>query len=87
MVDFIQQIRRRLCRIDINVFVEDYYDSYENPDWKPTPWYKKLFNLIYRWLYFMTGPKFVVPLIGNYSRSKRIMTDNTETLSSYKRPK
>ena len=58
----------------MNVFVGDYYDLYDNPEWRPTPWYKKLFNLIYRLFYFITGPKFVVPLIGNYSRSEMVKT-------------
>ena len=42
-----------------------YFDSYENPDWKSTPWYNRIFNFIYRVLYFITGPKFVVTILGN----------------------
>ena len=42
----------------------DYFDSYENLYWRPTPWYKRIFNFIYRFLYFITGPKFVVPILG-----------------------
>ena len=42
----------------------DYFDSYENLYWRPTPWYKRIFNFIYRFLYFITGPQFVVPILG-----------------------
>ena len=42
----------------------DYFDSYENLYWRPTPWYNQIFNWIYRFLYFITGPKFVVPILG-----------------------
>ena len=43
----------------------DYFVCYENPDWKPTSWYNRIFNFIYRVFYFITGPKFVVPILGN----------------------
>ena len=43
----------------------DYFDSYENLNWRPTPWYKRILNFIYRFLYFITGPKFVIPILGN----------------------
>ena len=42
----------------------DYFNLYENDDWRPSPWYQKLFHFIYRILYFMTGPKFVVSVLG-----------------------
>ena len=35
----------------------DYFYSYENPHWRPTPWYNRL-------LYFISGPKFVVSILG-----------------------
>ena len=43
---------------------EEYFYSYKNADFTPIPWYKQLFNFISRCLYFMTGPKFVVPILG-----------------------
>ena len=43
----------------------DYFDSYVNIYWRPTPWYNRFFNFIYRFLYFITGPKFIVPILGN----------------------
>ena len=39
----------------------DYFDPYENSNWKSTPWYNRI---IHRFLYFITGPKFVVPILG-----------------------
>ena len=41
-----------------------YFDLYDNPQWKEIPWYSKFFNSIYRCLYFMTGPSFIVPILG-----------------------
>ena len=38
----------------------DYFYSYENLYWRPTP----RFYFVYRFLYFITGPKFVVPILG-----------------------
>ena len=46
----------------------DYFDSYQNPDWEPTPFYQKL---MYRCLYFLSGPKFLVPFIGSRSETSR----------------
>ena len=43
---------------------QDYFYSYKNSDFIETPWYQQLFNFISRCLYFMTGPKFVVPILG-----------------------
>ena len=43
----------------------DYFDSYENCYWRPIPWYNRIFNFISRCLYFMTGPKCVIPIVGN----------------------
>ena len=42
----------------------DYFDLYENFIWKATPWYKRFFNFIYRFIYFIIGPKFIVPILG-----------------------
>ena len=42
----------------------DYFYPYENPEWKPASLDNQIFNFIYRCLYFMTGPKFVVPTLG-----------------------
>ena len=44
---------------------QDYFDLYEIAQLKQTLWYQQLFNFIPRCLYFMTGPKFVVPILGN----------------------
>ena len=49
----------------------DYFDLYENLDWKPTPWYKRILNFIYRFLYFITGPKFIVPISGMVIKENR----------------
>ena len=43
---------------------EEYFYSYKNAEFAETPWYQQLFNFISRCLYFMTGPKFVVPILG-----------------------
>ena len=48
----------------------DYFDSYENLNWRPAPWYNRIFNFIYRFLYFITGPRFVVPILGNVLKSQ-----------------
>ena len=40
------------------------YSVYENPHWKPIPWHSKLLNSIYQCFFSMTGPKFLVPLLG-----------------------
>ena len=53
-----------------NDYNEYYYDLYEDFDSKPTPWYKKLLNAMSRCLYFMTGPKFLVPIIGDCLKSQ-----------------
>lgn len=42
----------------------DYFYLYQNPTFKESRWYSQLFNHIHRCLYFMTGPKFVVPILG-----------------------
>ena len=46
----------------------DDYSLYENPHWKPIPWYSKVINSIYQCLFTMTGPKFLVPFIGKCFR-------------------
>ena len=38
------------------------YNVYENALWKPTPWYMQLWKRIKLFLYFLTGPKFIVLL-------------------------
>ena len=43
---------------------QDYFYSYKNDEFKQILWYRQLFNFISRCLYFMTGPKFVVPILG-----------------------
>lgn len=42
----------------------DDYDIYENPKWKPKTWYQRLLNQLFKILYCLTGPKFIVPIIG-----------------------
>ena len=49
----------------------DYFDLYENLDWRPTPWYKRILNFIYRFFYFITGPKFIVPILGFVQKRQR----------------
>ena len=43
----------------------DNNNSYINLYWSPTPWHNLFFNFIYRFLYFITGPKFVLPILGD----------------------
>ena len=43
---------------------EDYFYLYEHAEFKPISWYRRLFSFISRCLYFITGPKFVVPILG-----------------------
>ena len=42
----------------------DYFDLYENLNWRPEPWYNRFFNFLRRFIYFITGPKFVLPILG-----------------------
>ena len=49
------------------------YDEYENLFWKPTSWYMHLWNRIKRFLYFLTGPKFICSIFGIVSLSVFIM--------------
>ena len=49
------------------------YNEYENALWRPTPWYVQLWNRIWRFLYFLTGPRFVCSLLGILSLSVLIM--------------
>ena len=51
----------------------DYFDLYGNPSWEPPLWYHRPINLFRRCLYFMSGPKFVVPITGNGSSSALII--------------
>ena len=48
----------------------DYFDFYANPHWKPIPLYQKLFTRLYRWLYLLSGPKVLLPVLGNCSEIK-----------------
>ena len=50
----------------------NYYSLYEYTHWKPIPWYSRLFNSIYRCFFNMTGPKFLVPFVGNCFRTVEI---------------
>ena len=43
---------------------DDYFDFYENPDWKPLSTSQKNLNRIHRCFYAMTGPKFVLSVVG-----------------------
>ena len=43
---------------------QDYFYSYENAEFTKIAWYQQLFNFISRCLYFITGPKVVVPILG-----------------------
>ena len=43
---------------------QDYFYSYKNAEFAKIPWYQQLFNFLSQRLYFMTGPKFVVPILG-----------------------
>ena len=43
---------------------EEEYAEYYNPNWRPTPWYVRIWNFIYGILYFISGPGFVVPVLG-----------------------
>ena len=49
----------------------DYFDSYENPHWKQTPFFLKVSTRSYQFLYFLSGPKFLVPFIGTRSKTSR----------------
>ena len=49
---------------------QDYFYSYKNAEFAKIPWYQQLFNFISRCLYFMTGPKFVVPILGIVQQKK-----------------
>ena len=49
------------------------YNEYENVLWRPTPWYVQLWNRIWRFLYFLTGPKFICSMLGILSLSVLIM--------------
>ena len=56
----------------------DYFDLYDNPDWKPTTLYQEVITRISRCLYFLSGPKVMVPLIGECSK---FILFNIETTS------
>ena len=49
---------------------QDYFYPYNNAEFAETPWYQQLFNFISQCLYFMTGPKFVVPILGIVQQKK-----------------
>ena len=50
---------------------EDYFHLYANAEFKQISWYRRLLNLISRCLYFITGPKFVVPILGMVQYTKK----------------
>ena len=50
---------------------EEYFYSYKNAEFTSIPWYQRLFNFIFRCLYFMTGPKFVIPILGIVQKQKK----------------
>ena len=45
----------------------DYFDEYVNHSLDETPFYRKLLTGFHRWLYFLSGPNFLVPFIGKCS--------------------
>ena len=45
----------------------DYFDEYENPSLEEIPFYQQLLTRLYRCLYFLSGPKFLVPFTGKCS--------------------
>lgn len=42
----------------------DYFDSYENPQWKPETRFQKLKNYLWRFVFFISGPKFILSTLG-----------------------
>ena len=42
----------------------DYFYSYKNDEFQQITRCQRLFNFISRCFYFITGPKFVVPMLG-----------------------
>ena len=66
---------------------QDYFYSYKNAEFTKIPWYKKLFHFIFRCLYFMTGPKFVVPILGivREKEMSRFRSRNIWTLNPLER--
>ena len=49
---------------------QDYFYEYKNVELEQISWYQQLLNFISRCLYFMTGPKFIVPILGIVKKSK-----------------
>ena len=43
---------------------QDYFDVYKNAEFKQISCYQRLLNFISRCLYFLTGPKFLLPILG-----------------------
>ena len=50
--------------------LENYF--YKNAEFQRIPWYQQLFNFISQCLYFMTGPKFVVPILGIVKQNRNL---------------
>ena len=48
----------------------DYFDLYDNPDWKPTTLYQEVITRMSRCLYLLSGPKVLIPLIEECSKYK-----------------
>ena len=49
---------------------EDYFYVYKNTELKQISWCQQLLNFISRCLYIMTGPKFIVPILGIVQKRK-----------------
>ena len=58
----------------INRRGQNYFYPYKNADFKQISWYQQLFNFVSRFLYFITGPKFVVPILGIVQQKGNIRT-------------
>ena len=41
----------------------EYFSIYENPHWKPETIYERLRKFVLRLFYFISGPKFIVPIL------------------------
>ena len=50
---------------------QDYFDEYDNPSFEQIPLNQKVLAYMYRCLYFLSGPKFLVPFIGKCSKFYR----------------
>ena len=55
---------------------------YKNTELKQISWCQQLLNFISRCLYFMTGPKFIVPILGIVQKRKFRTGDSHERRDS-----